>query len=310
MGEPMVTVGMPVRNGEAHIRAGFDSLLGQAFRDLELVISDNASTDATQAICEEYAARDPRVRYHRNPEDVGLQGNFQRVLDLATAPYFMWGCPDDLWDPGYVARMVEILDGHPSVVLAGSNAGWIDQDGILRGEYDNTWMAPGSTVERAQRFIATRPGGGHATLFYGLLRTEVIQRLGYRPRGRVDDHDRGYYASDLITLFRLLFEGGFHVVGETLYFHRDSTWHAPPVRFRRLVDGRGLWRLRNVVRGVQHIHGYYRDLRAIVREQHLATAQAAALVRAAFREELAAHPAYLDSAVRRTWAPVIAGDDR
>ena len=129
---PRVSIGMPVRNGEAFIRQGIESLLGQTMSEIELIISDNASTDATEAICREWARRDARVRYSRTDRNIGLQANFARVLDLATAPYFMWGCHDDHWDPSYVAKMVEVLDSQPSVVLAGSNSGSIDQDGVTR----------------------------------------------------------------------------------------------------------------------------------------------------------------------------------
>ena len=134
---PRVSIGMPVRNGERHMRAGLDCLLGQTLGDLELIISDNASTDGTEAICREYAERDSRVRYHRNPENIGLQGNFAKVLELATAPYFMWGCPDDQWDPCYVEKMAAVLDTRETVVLAGSNAGAIDDHDAVIDLFDN-----------------------------------------------------------------------------------------------------------------------------------------------------------------------------
>jgi glycosyltransferase involved in cell wall biosynthesis len=273
---------MPVWNGEEFIRAGLDSLLGQTFGDIELVISDNGSTDTTEVICREYAERDPRVRYHRNPRNIGLQGNFQRVLELATAPYFMWGCPDDLWDASYVAKMVAVLDSRESVVLAGSNAAAIDRHGVLIGHFDNTAVySPKRVGARAHRFVCTRPGGGQATLFYGLMRTSVIQRVGYAPQGSIRDHNRGYYATDLLTLFRLLFEGDFHVVDETLYFHRDT-------HFMR----KGLQRLTAVASAMYQVHGYYRDLRSIIRDSGLDDHQRSSLVRASFREELGFYPAY------------------
>jgi len=72
---------MPVYNGEKYIREALDSLLAQTFTDFELIISDNASTDGTQVICEEYAARDPRIRYVRQRENRGAVANFRFVLD-------------------------------------------------------------------------------------------------------------------------------------------------------------------------------------------------------------------------------------
>ena len=219
---PTVTIGMPVRNAEQHLRAGLVRLLAQTHQDLEIVVSDNASTDDTPAICMEVAARDPRVRYQRNSTNIGLRSNFQRVLDLATTPYFMWGCPDDRFDPTYVATMVAILEGDPAVVLAGSNAAAIDDDDAILDHFDNVGTFAGRSIEaRAHRFIVARPGGGQATLFYGLMRTPVIQRVGYARRGVARHPDRDD-ATDLLTLFRLLFEGRFRVVDETLYFHRDT----------------------------------------------------------------------------------------
>ena len=80
-GTPRVSVGVPVYNGERFIRQTLDSLVDQSFKDLEIVISDNASTDGTAAICEEYARRDDRIRYVRNERNVGLAKNFNRVVE-------------------------------------------------------------------------------------------------------------------------------------------------------------------------------------------------------------------------------------
>jgi glycosyltransferase involved in cell wall biosynthesis len=281
MSGPRVTIGMPVWNGEEFIRRGIDSLLGQTFGDLELIISDNGSTDATQAICKEYAERDPRVRYRRNARNVGLQANFAKVLELATAPYFMWGSSDDLWDASYVLKMVAVLDSHDAVVIAGSNAANIDQDGVPQSHFDNVSVySPRGTGARAHRFICTPPGGGHATLIYGLMRTPVIQRIGFAPPGNVRDDNRGYYAMDLLTLFRLMFEGDFHVTDETLYFHRDQ-----------YMGRQGLRRLAGLATTVLDVHGYYGDLRSILRGSALDARKKSALVRVSFMQEIKFHPA-------------------
>ena len=182
---PRVSIGMPVWNGEAFIRQGLDSLLEQTFGDFELIISDNASVDGTRTICEEYARLDARIRYTRNDANTGLQANFAKVLDLATAPYFMWGCHDDRWDPAYISEMVAVLDSHETVVLAGGNAGSIDQFGEQRRWFDNVAVyCPKTIPARVRRFIEAPPGEGHATLLYGLMRTPVIKRVGYRHAGR------------------------------------------------------------------------------------------------------------------------------
>lgn len=94
---PKVSIGMPVYNGEKFIRVALDSLLSQTFVDFELIISDNASTDGTEAICREYAARDLRIRYVRQSENRGAVVNFKFVLDDAVGEYFMWAAHDDHW---------------------------------------------------------------------------------------------------------------------------------------------------------------------------------------------------------------------
>lgn len=106
---PAVSIGMPVYNGAQYIREALDSLLAQTFTDFELIISDNASTDATQSICEEYARRDPRVSYVRQAENKGAVANFRFVLDRARADLFMWAAYDDLWAPNYLMDAAALL---------------------------------------------------------------------------------------------------------------------------------------------------------------------------------------------------------
>ena len=71
---PRVSIAVPVYNGERYLRESLDGLLAQTFTDFELVIADNASTDGTETICREYAARDPRVReqLRHHPHHLGL----------------------------------------------------------------------------------------------------------------------------------------------------------------------------------------------------------------------------------------------
>ena len=95
-----------------------DSLLAQSFEDFTLLISDNASTDHTPQICAEYAARDPRVRYVRQPTNIGAPRNWNFVAEDATGEYFKWATGNDLCAPGMLARCVDALDTDPTVALA------------------------------------------------------------------------------------------------------------------------------------------------------------------------------------------------
>src|SRR3972149_7037346 len=115
---PKVSVWMPVYNGERHLRNAVQSILGQTFRDIELIISDNASTDRTEAICREYASKDPRVRYYRNPKNLGAPENINSVFRRATGRYFKWAAANDECDPRFMEACVQILDERPNTVLA------------------------------------------------------------------------------------------------------------------------------------------------------------------------------------------------
>ena len=101
-----ISIGMPVYNGAKFIREALNSLLGQTFTDFELIISDNASTDETETICREYAAKDVRIKYVRQVENLGAVANFKYVLDFATGEYFMWAAADDVWDQKWIEKLL------------------------------------------------------------------------------------------------------------------------------------------------------------------------------------------------------------
>ncbi|HEX2980161.1 MAG TPA: glycosyltransferase family 2 protein [Anaerolineaceae bacterium] len=133
---PRLTIGLPVYNGERYLSQAIETLLAQTFRDFELIIADNASTDRTQTICEQYQAEDRRIRYIRNAENVGAAKNFNNVYALANGEYFKWAACDDLIDERFLEECIQVLDRDPSVILAYSLATKIDEDGRRTGTYD------------------------------------------------------------------------------------------------------------------------------------------------------------------------------
>jgi glycosyltransferase involved in cell wall biosynthesis len=110
---PLLSFAIPVRNGEAHIRRLIDSILAQGIDDIEIVFSDNASTDQTAEIVQEYQSRDPRFRYFRNEEDIGQLENFNRVFELSRGRYFRWIGVDDWLEPGYARKCLNLLENNP-----------------------------------------------------------------------------------------------------------------------------------------------------------------------------------------------------
>src|SRR3972149_8539793 len=92
---PRVSVGLPVFNGEQFLRQALDSVLAQTYPGFELIISDNASTDRTQDICEAYATRDKRIQYYRQSKNVGGGRNYNFVFEVSNGEYFKWLAHDD-----------------------------------------------------------------------------------------------------------------------------------------------------------------------------------------------------------------------
>src|SRR5512139_3267591 len=115
--KPRVSIGVPVYNGENFLKDALDSLLAQTFKDFEIVIADNVSTDQTEEICRSYAAKDARIRYYRNETNIGAGPNHNRVFELSRGEYFKWVCHDDMCAPEFLERCIEVLDRDPSVVL-------------------------------------------------------------------------------------------------------------------------------------------------------------------------------------------------
>src|SRR4051812_42293346 len=124
-----VCIGMPVYNGQRYVAAAIESIRAQTFADFELIISDNASTDATGEICRAFAAKDSRIIYNRLSSNVGAILNFERVYKLGGGQYYKWHAHDDLIEPAFLARCVEALDREPSAVLAYPKAKFIDSAG-------------------------------------------------------------------------------------------------------------------------------------------------------------------------------------
>lgn len=140
---PKVSIGMPVYNGEIFIREALDSLLAQAATDFELIISDNASTDATATICREYASKDTRIRYIRQAVNRGATANFQFVLDQSVGEYFMWAAHDDRWDCRYIEECLRVLADDQECDLAFTEY-------IVKNLHDGTFVRHRSAISNSE----------------------------------------------------------------------------------------------------------------------------------------------------------------
>ncbi|MFA5300916.1 MAG: glycosyltransferase family 2 protein [Lutibacter sp.] len=170
---PIVSIGMPVYNGEKFIREALDSLLAQTFTDFELIISDNASTDGTEAICREYAVCDSRIRYVRQSENRGACYNFQFVLDEAKGEYFMWAAADDKWDKEWITVLLHNFE--EGVFISFGHVANINEIGENIRHY-KVFDFSGRRLSRMLRFYMTEEFNGKANVIYGLYRTDMIRK--------------------------------------------------------------------------------------------------------------------------------------
>lgn len=179
---PLVTVGMPVRNGAAHLAEAVESVLAQDYPSLEVVICDNASDDATPSIARELASRDGRVRYERNPQDIGLLPNFARVRDLARGRYFTWLGHDDLLsDPSYLSSTVGYLEQHPETGLCHTAIRLLKPGGESE-VVEFPELAPGRPWEAARRDLFDWPQDWLEMCSHGVFRLEALAPLAMPER--------------------------------------------------------------------------------------------------------------------------------
>ena len=207
---PRASIGLPVFNGERYLAPAISSLLAQDYTDFELVIGDNGSTDATEEICREALAADPRVRYLRSSVNRGAAWNFNRVFNASTGGYFRWAAYDDLVAPAHLGRCVEILDvTGPEVALAYTKTAMIDEFGNPAGDYDEGFDAsdprPHVRVARIARHLV------RSNVLFGLLRREVMERTNLHG---------AYPSADWTLIVEWAMQGAFVQAPERLFYRR------------------------------------------------------------------------------------------
>ncbi len=235
---PRLSVGLPVYNGERFLSEALDSVLGQTYEDFELIISDNASTDDTEAICHRYEKQDSRIRYFRQPRNIGLSPNHNFVVEQGRGELFKWASYDDLYARTLLERCIEALDEHPRHILAHSWTAMINSDDEVTKPY--IYGLSTGSADVTERFTSMLYDRGGDDL-YGVIRTSVLHQ--------VLPHD-SYHNSDRTLVARLALQGPFHQIPDWLYFRRDHPEQAeracPTTRSRCAnMDPRRADRLRN-----------------------------------------------------------------
>jgi glycosyltransferase involved in cell wall biosynthesis len=173
---PILTVGLVVHNGAAHLASAIETLISQTFQLFELVIYDNASNDQTPSIAHRFASIDARIRIARHPRNIGVLSNFIAAAEAARTPLFCWAAHDDVRDPKFLERLVGLLDDNPKADLACCAVRNMDPDGTPRDlRLETTTLRSSTEMTSAQRLLMYLQEGP-GTPMYGVFRTRALQQ--------------------------------------------------------------------------------------------------------------------------------------
>ena len=220
---PIVSIGLPVYNGEDFLKYALDSLLSQTFRDFELIISDNASTDNTPKICQEYVLRDKRIRYIRQNNNMGALWNFNFVLKQSNKEYFIWVSADDKLHPEFLEKNIDILEKNKNVVCSIGDVIYSDvvnyefkSNNETKKTFRQRYVK--STYGTYESKVRTYLKFFQASMMYGLYRRDKLQKS--------ITINKIFLAFDLSIILNVLKYGDFHVIDENLLHRYNKGSHS------------------------------------------------------------------------------------
>jgi glycosyltransferase involved in cell wall biosynthesis len=253
--QPRISVTLPVYNGERYLEQAIASILGQTVGNLELIISDNASTDATEEICRSFAARDRRVRYFRQQRNIGASPNFNVCYELASGEYFKWAAHDDFLEPTYLAACLEALDADPDAVLCQSVVRIVDDNDRLIEVFRPIGPAAGGS--RPSERFAARIRNPRCLDIWGVIRATALRDsvlIG------------SYVGMDRALLLELALRGRFLLIDQPLFSNRDHPARATRVtRTRTRAELATVYDSANADRTVLSTWLFYSNCAGIIR---------------------------------------------
>lgn len=191
----IITIGMPVYNGEQHIEAAINSLLLQSEKRFWLEISDNCSTDRTYEICASLAGRDKRIRLSKNAVNMGPLYNFLKVIANAETEYFMWAAHDDCWEFDWIEKLISVHDDFTGVSFG--TVVNITSNGEKLRTYEPTCFQNRS-FSSSIKYYMEEDTKGKANIIYGIYKTKELQKLA------VDFLGKQAYADDMLFVYTML----------------------------------------------------------------------------------------------------------
>lgn len=205
---PRVTIGMPIYNEERFLKSALESLLAQDYGNIQIVISDNASTDGTAAIGQQAAREDDRIRYFRCAENIGAAANFRRVADMADGDYFMWAAGHDEWSTNLISQSVAVLEDNADAAIAFATSYWIDEAGERQDRDADYPDTRGKSI--FARFFTVFWGNMHPVL--SVMRTTALQKT---------KNMQSFAGADLVLLSDMILMGDFVHAANASWNRRD-----------------------------------------------------------------------------------------
>ncbi|MDH3328683.1 MAG: glycosyltransferase [Desulfobulbaceae bacterium] len=225
----ILSIGLPVYNGENFLAKAIDSILSQTFTDFELIIADNGSTDTTPDICRDFADRDNRIQLYQSLTNIGAAANFRKVFHLSRGKYFKWAAHDDLLAPDYLMQCISLLESRKDIILCHSQVTVIDEEGkVIREEKIENMLFDSS--DSSERFSSIILNDLDNYEVFGVIRRKVLQGTPLI---------RGFIASDRTLRAELGLRGKIGIINKPLFLCRDH-----PQRSIRLMPShhtRGQW---------------------------------------------------------------------
>jgi len=170
-----ITIGMPVFNDSAFIEDSLNSILNQTYQNFELIISDDCSLDGSDLICKSYAQKDSRIKYIRQPKNLGISKNMEFLLAQANSKYFMWAGDDDLLAPGFIKELISSLEKNPDAISAFCTFSYIDENGLFILENQNYDYSNSNNITRLKSFLKE----SNDIFGYGIFLTEKIRGVEF-----------------------------------------------------------------------------------------------------------------------------------
>lgn len=180
-----ISIGLPIYNEERFIENRLKNILSQTYSDFEIIISDNASTDSTQLICDEFIKQDKRIKYFRQAKNQGWLLNFKNTLHYATGEYFIWTAADDLWESNFLEIILQQLESSKDIVCSIGKIkiydklidnGKINTIEVSQKQYIKNFRLETITGSYADKVYQILHNASFANYLYGLFRTEILKK--------------------------------------------------------------------------------------------------------------------------------------